>query len=62
MGGQCVGVGEAEAPAAAGDDGGLAGEIDAGHGRVPSRRGALRGALREVHCEIEGKNNNCRRQ
>ncbi|BCL24163.1 hypothetical protein GCM10017668_60060 [Streptomyces tuirus] len=37
MGGQGVGVGEAEAATAAGDDGGLAGEIDAGHERVPSR-------------------------
>jgi hypothetical protein len=39
VGGEGVRIGEAEAPAAAGDDGDLAGEIDAGHERVPSSGG-----------------------
>lgn len=51
VGGQGVRVGEAEAPATAGDDGDLAGQIDAGHER----------SLHKTRCgyEIEAKSNNC---
>ncbi|GAB2713384.1 hypothetical protein GCM10027072_01280 [Streptomyces bullii] len=61
MGGQGVGVGEAEAAAAAGDDGGLAGEIDAGHGTVPSHEDAVV-RMRDAVTQIEAKSNNWRRQ
>ncbi|MGX1366127.1 hypothetical protein RKD19_001486 [Streptomyces canus] len=50
VGGEGVRVGESEAPAAAGDDGDLAGEIDAGHGWSPFHMGC--------GYEIEAKSNN----
>src|SRR5439155_19609608 len=54
VGGQGVRVGEAEAPAATGDDGDLAGEIDAGHGWVPSRgdAGGAAAAPRRPHSDF----------